>query len=530
MMSDSPLQRLLVLCPLLILVFAMSGCTTSPTTNRVTDAGPSRFLPPSGNTFTKANVQPELLLNRLTWGNNFSAYQQLQAVGMDKFLDQQLRGRTSVVPPTVQAQISALTISQQPIENIVRELEHKRIVAEQQKGTDDSLRKEYQQELNRLAKEAATRSLLRDIYSPNQLQEQMTWFWMNHFNIHAGKHNLRAMVGDFEEHAIRPHALGNFRELLKATVYHPAMLRYLDNEHNANGRINENYARELMELHTMGVNSGYTQKDVQELARVLTGVGVNLGTDTPRMKAELSKFYVRKGLFEFNPQRHDFGNKQILGNNIKGRGISEVEETLTLLSRQPATARFISRKLATYFVSDTPSENLIQAMADSFLQSDGDIPVTLRTMFDSQEFIASLGHKFKDPVHYAVSSMRLAYDGSCIVNATPLLNWLNMMGQPLNGRQTPDGYAMTESAWASPGQMTVRFDVARSISYGTPALFKTDQQISTEKPRTPAIASSQYVKNWVQTFSKDTQQTLQQAATPAEWSTLFLASPEMMRR
>ena len=105
-----------------------------------------------------------------------------------------------------------------------------------------------------------------------------------------------------------------------------------------------------------------------------------------------------------------------------------------------------------------------------------------------------------------------------------------MMGQPFNGRQTPDGYAMTESAWASPGQMTVRFDVARSIAYGTPALFKTDQQISAEKPRTPAIASSLYVKNWVQSFSKDTQQTLQQVATPAEWSTLFLASPEMMRR
>jgi hypothetical protein len=134
MLSDSPLQRLLALSPVFILIFAMSGCTTSPAPNKVTDAGPSRFLPPSSNTFAKANVQPELLLNRLTWGSNFSAYQQLQAVGMDKFLDQQLRGRASVVPPTVQAQISAMTISQQPIENIVRELEHKRIVAEQQKA------------------------------------------------------------------------------------------------------------------------------------------------------------------------------------------------------------------------------------------------------------------------------------------------------------------------------------------------------------------------------------------------------------
>jgi uncharacterized protein (DUF1800 family) len=120
-------------------------------------------------------------------------------------------------------------------------------------------RSAYQQELNRLAKEAATRSLLRDLYSPNQLQEQMTWFWMNHFSVHQGKANLRAMVGDYEEHAIRPHALGKFRDLLSATLHHPAMIRYLDNEQNAANRINENYAREIMELHTLGVDGGYTR-------------------------------------------------------------------------------------------------------------------------------------------------------------------------------------------------------------------------------------------------------------------------------
>jgi hypothetical protein len=245
-------------------------------------------LPPPSNTFAKAGVAPEALLNRITWGSNFSTKQQVQAVGLDRYLDQQLRGQTSVVPPTIQNQINALTISQNSFESLVRQMEAKRIASEQQKGTDDTLRKEYQQEMNRLAKEAASRSLLRQIYASNQLHEQMSWFWMNHFNMHNSKHNLRVMIGDFEEHAIRPYALGNFRDLLRATVFHPAMLRYLDNEYNAANRINENYARELMELHTMGVNGGYSQRDVQELARVLTGVGVNLSNDAPKMKHEIS--------------------------------------------------------------------------------------------------------------------------------------------------------------------------------------------------------------------------------------------------
>ena len=490
-----------------------------------------KTLPPVGNTLSKANVNSGLLLNRLTFGSNFSSDQQLQAVNMDRYLDQQLRARGSVVPNVIQAQINAMTISQQSLEELIHKLEAQRITADQQKGIDDSLNKQYQQELSRLQREAATRSLLRDIYSPNQLQEQMTWFWMNHFNIHSGKHNIRAMLGDFEENAIRPYALGNFRDLLRATAYHPAMLRYLDNEYNANGRINENYAREIMELHTMGVNSGYTQKDVQELARILTGVGVNLTGVTPKIKPELSKLYLRRGLFEFNPQRHDFGDKQFLGSTIHGRGLNEVEDVLTMLTRQPATARYISKELATYFVSDTPSDALVQSMANSFLQSDGNIPITLRTMFDSPEFIASLGHKFKDPLHYVVSVVRLAYDGNSIVNTGPMLNWLNMMGQAFNGHQTPDGYSMQESAWASPGQMSVRFDIARSMAFGTPGLFKIDNQPApTEKPPAPALANSMFAKNMSNGFSQETRDALQQAKNPNEWNIFFLASPEMMRR
>ncbi|MFZ6672999.1 DUF1800 domain-containing protein [Undibacterium sp. Xuan67W] len=507
-------------------VLVLASCSNPPlqTSQGVAPAAPvSHFL-------EAAHVDPEKLLNRITWGANSTSSQQLQKLGMDRYLDQQLRGQTTPLPAAIQAQIDSMTIAQRPLDKLMIDMETRRINAEQQKGVDDTLRKEYQQELTRLAREAATRSLLRAVYSPNQLQEQMTWFWMNHFNIHNAKHNVRAMLGDFEERAIRPNALGNFRDLLRATVFHPAMLRYLDNEHNAANRINENYARELMELHTMGVGSGYTQGDVQELARVLTGVGVNQSTDSPRVKAELQRLYVRQGIFEFNPNRHDFGDKTILGKNIRGRGLAEVDEIINTLSRQPATAQFISRKLAVYFVSDTPSDALVNHMAQRFLQSDGNIPAVLRSMFESPEFIASLGSKFKDPMHYVISSVRLAYDGTTIVNAAPMLNWVNMLGEQPNGRQTPDGYSMTESAWASPGQMTVRFDVAKAIGNGSPGLFKIENQTPQERPPQPALANSAYVKNWAKNFSQGTQQALTQASSAQEWNAFFLAAPEMMRR
>lgn len=283
----------------------------------------------------------------------------------------------------------------------------------------------------------------------------------------------------------------------------------------------------------MGVGSGYTQRDVQELARVLTGVGVNLSHDTPRLRPEFQKAYVRKGLFEFNPQRHDFGDKQILGQTIRGRGLGEIEEVLTLLCRQPATARFVSRKLALYFVSDTPSPALVESMAQKFLQTDGDIPSVLRTMFAAPEFVASLGGKFKDPVHYVISSIRLAYDGVILMNTGPMLNWLNTMGEQPNGHQTPDGYSMMESAWASPGQMTTRFDIAKTIASGSPGLFKAENQESTMRPQDmprPALANSDYAKHWVKSFSPMTQQALKQSGTPQEWNAFFLAAPEMMRR
>ena len=253
----------------------------------------------AGHRAPASAAQDIAMLDRVSWGVSGGSVRQLQQQGWNAWLQAQLHPRKSALPPAVQAQIDAMTISQVPLDQLVMSVEQKRKDAA---GVLDDMakqqaQKEYQQELNRLAREAATRSLLLDVYAPNQLQQQLSWFWLNHFSVHQGKHNLRAMVGDYEANAIAPHALGKFRDLLGATVHHPAMLRYLDNEANAVKRINENYARELMELHTLGVDGGYSQRDVQELARILTGIGINLGDTAPKVKKELQSQYVRQGLF-----------------------------------------------------------------------------------------------------------------------------------------------------------------------------------------------------------------------------------------
>jgi len=486
----------------------------------------------AGHRAPASAAQDIAMLDRVSWGVSGGSVRQLQQQGWNAWLQAQLHPRKSALPPAVQAQIDAMTISQVPLDQLVMSVEQKRKDAA---GVLDDMakqqaQKEYQQELNRLAREAATRSLLLDVYAPNQLQQQLSWFWLNHFSVHQGKHNLRAMVGDYEANAIAPHALGKFRDLLGATVHHPAMLRYLDNEANAVKRINENYARELMELHTLGVNGGYSQADVQELARILTGVGVNLGPETPKVKPALQAQYVRRGLFEFNPNRHDYGDKQFLGQTVKGRGLAELDEALDRLSRSPATAHFISGKLAQYFVGDNPPEALVARMAATFRQSDGMIADVLQTMFSSPEFRQSLGKKFKDPMHYVVSAVRLSYDDKPILNAGPMLNWLSRMGQPLYGRQTPDGYPLTDASWASPGQMTTRFDIARTIASGSAGLFKTDGPQPQEKAAFPQLASALFYQSLQPGLSPATRQALEQAASPQEWNTFLLSSPEMMHR
>lgn len=471
-------------------------------------------------------------LNRLTWGASASSVDANAGKGFEAYLAQQLRPPATRLPESVNTQIQAMAISQQSMVALVQTLEQRNKDANAL--TDDDAKKaaqqSYQAELNRLGREAVTRHILRDLYSPNQLQEQMSWFWLNHFSVFQYKSNIRPMLADYEEAAIRPRALGKFRDLLQAVAYHPAMLRYLDNEQNASGRINENFARELMELHTLGVGSGYSQRDVQELARVLTGVGVNFQLNNASVKPDLQRYYVRRGLFEFNPARHDFGSKQLLGQPLQGKGLAEVDEALDRLARHPATASFISRKLAQYWLADEPPKALVERMRQTFLRSDGDIAETLKTLFTAAEFSQGAGRKFKDPMRYVISAVRMAYDDKTILNTGPILNWLSRMGEPIYGRQTPDGYPLNESAWASPGQMATRFEIAKAIGSGNAGLFKSEGPQPVERAAFPQLSNALYYQAIVHTLSPGTRKALDQATSPQEWNTFLLSSPEMMTR
>jgi len=473
------------------------------------------------------------LLNRVTWGVDAADAAAMTRLGPERWLDQQLHPAPGDhLPAPIQAEIDALPISHTPMAELVADAEAQNASAKL--ITDPDQRKAaqqlYQQTLTDLMRQAATRQLLRDVYSPDQLREQMTWFWFNHFNVHGYKANIRAMVGDYEDQAIRPHALGKFRDLLEATLRSPAMLRYLDNADNAGGKINENYARELMELHTLGVGSGYTQKDVQELARILTGVGIDARPDDPKIRPPHQDELVRHGLFEFNPNRHDYGDKVLFGQTIHGAGFNEVELALTILSKEPATAHHVSQQMATYFMGDNPPETVVRRMADTFLATDGDIAQVLSTLFHSPEFKASLGHAFKDPRHYAVSAVRLAYGDRVILNTQPLQNWINRMGEGAYNHETPDGYPMSAASWNGPGQMAVRFEIAQQIGSGANGLFRPPGEGAVDHPGYPQLQNALFFDDIAHTLAKPTQTALDQAISPQDWNTLFLASPEFMRR
>src|ERR1700678_4560317 len=330
------------------------------------------------------NPHDMLLLDRLTWGINASSAAHLQAVGVDRWLGEQLHPAADVaLPDAARTQIEAMPDVHKSPFDIAVAFDQQGKAANQ--ITDPDLKKAaqqaYQQATNDRGRQAAARSILRALYAPDQLRERMTWFWFNHFNVHQNKANIRILVGDYEDRAIRPFALGKFHDLLSATLYHPAMLRYLDNADNAAGHLNENYAREIMELHTLGVGSGYTQQDVQQLARILTGMGVNLSGQVPKLSPAVAYYYRGKDLFEFNPNRHDFGDKQFLGASIKGHGIEEVEQAIAILAAEPPTAQHVSIQLAEYFCCDNPPASLIQKMMAAWQASDGDIKEVLRAMF-----------------------------------------------------------------------------------------------------------------------------------------------------
>jgi uncharacterized protein (DUF1800 family) len=323
--------------------------------------------------------------------------------------------------------------------------------------------------------ELMAQRLTRDIYSNAQLQEVMTDFWLNHFNVYLHKNEETPYyLVSYERDVIRPRALGKFEDLLEATAHSPAMLLYLDNsssmgpdspaaekakaaaarrsdgKKSASEGLNENYARELMELHTLGVNGGYTQADVTQVARVLTGWTV----DKPQ----------RGGGFKFDESRHEPGAKKVLGKKIKEHGEQEGEQLLHMLATRPATAKFISRKLAIRFVGDDPPEALVDRMAKTYLSSGGDISEVLKTLFHSPEFWAPDAYraKVKTPLEYVVSAARAS--NANIDNMQPLTNALRDMGMPLYGAVPPTGYKWDASDWVSTGALVARMNFALTLT------------------------------------------------------------------
>jgi uncharacterized protein (DUF1800 family) len=516
------IRTLAVLCTCLLLACAGPGTRT--------DAGKSADTNRKSAAATALPVlhrEDTLWLERVTFGLDSATLAEYQRLGRERFLEHQLDARDTTLPAPIAAQINTLGVSHaDPVKYLADvNAQYKSLNAMPDGPDKEQARKNVNDQGNKLAYEAIRRELLQAVYSPAQLQEQMVWFWLNHFSVHQYKANLRWLIGDYAEHAIRPQALGHFKDLVLATLEHPAMLQYLDNNQNAAGHINENYARELMELHTLGVGAGYTQTDVQELARVLTGVGINAG-NPPKLKPEWQRLYRHIGALEFNPARHDFGTKTLLGHKIEGGGFSEVEDAVTLIVRQPACARFISRELATYFVADNPAPQLVERMAQTFMHTDGDIAAVLRTMFLAREFNAVLGGKFKDPMRFVISAVRFAYDGRPINNTHPMLNWLNGLGEAPFGRQTPDGYPMTELSWASSGQMSRRFEIARAIGAGNAGLFDSEDASAAAGGGFPQLSNRLYFEAVEPFLAARTREALSRANSQQEWNTFLLSSPD----
>jgi uncharacterized protein (DUF1800 family) len=309
--------------------------------------------------------------------------------------------------------------------------------------------------------------LLRAIYSSRQLEEVLTDFWYNHFNVYLDKGADRYLVTEYERDAIRPHVLGRFRDLLEATAKSPAMLFYLDNWQSVNPNLppfralanrprrglNENYGRELMELHTLGVDGGYTQKDVTEVARCFTGWTI----DRPQLG----------GGFTFNRRLHDEGEKVVLGVRIPaGGGIGDGEKVLDILAHHPSTAHFLSKELAERFVADNPPESLVNRMAQTFLKSGGDLRAVMKTMFDSKEFWSQGAYrsKIKSPLELVASAVR-AVNGD-VDFAFPLANQVAQLGQPLYRKVEPTGYSNVSREWLNSAGLLARMNFALQIANG----------------------------------------------------------------
>ncbi len=404
-------------------------------------------------------------LNRLGFGPSPADALAIKRLGAEvwlaQFLAQQLQGGSNPPEPWG-ARLQAMPgqkMSQSELLGRYREAQQAGREAKLMEGDPRAQQGARREMLRPIVLEASQQRLLRAVHSPGQLEEVLVDFWFNHFNVFAGKGPVGVLVGSYEREAIRPHVFGKFRDMLGATAQHPAMLIYLDNAQNGlkkgvSAGLNENYARELMELHTLGVDGGYTQRDVTELARMLTGWTV----DYRAVQASAVG-----PAFRFDAGRHDKGAKQWLGRAVEPAGQQEGEAALDVLAAHPATARHIAYKLAQAFVADQPPPALVARLSERFVATQGDLRAVMQYLLKDEAFWSpqAWGAKFKTPYHYLLSSLRAL--GLSPDDTPPLLGALAQAGMPLYGAQTPDGYKNVAAAWLNPEALAQRIQWASRV-------------------------------------------------------------------
>lgn len=466
------------------------------------------------------------VLNRLAYGPRPGDVAAVEKTGVKRYIDEQLNPERIPFPADLQARLNSLSTYNLSSAQLYIQYGPPSFPGNNASPEDKNAARQ------RAGKEITPQSHLARFWmateSPRQLQEVMTEFWFNHFNVFEGKEWVRYWNAEYEKDAIRPNALGNFRQLLGAVAHHPAMLYYLDNwlssganTPQAKGRfkgLNENYARELMELHTLGVNGGYSQADVISLARILSGWTI----DVREMKEGSDD-----ATFIFRPGRHDMGDKQFLGRVIPRGGRQEGEVALDMLAHHPATARFISTKLVQYFVSDQPDPALVNQLAQRFLATDGDIKAVLRVLFDSPQFWSRQNYQsqFKTPYQYVISSLRAT--ATPVLNGKPISGALNQFGMPLYGWLTPEGYKYSEEAWLNPDALLRRINFVNGLSNGKSPIARPEntQPASDAAPVDPV----QLIQTLAPMLSQDSVTTIV-ASPPNLQVGLILGSPAFMKR
>jgi uncharacterized protein (DUF1800 family) len=501
-----------------------------------------------------ADLREIHVLNRLGFGPRPGDIEQVRSMGVDKFIDEQLSPRSISLPQSLVKRIDSMETLRRNAAELFLEYGPPSYGS---KPGDPQAAQRGRQRARVILDQAFEARLLRAVESPRQLEEVMVNFWFNHFNVFSQKGLDHLWIGSYEEEAIRPNVMGRFRDLLGATAKHPAMLFYLDNWQNtapnspgARGRfkgLNENYARELMELHTLGVDGGYTQTDVITLARILTGWGFRRPGQA--LQQGLARKVATGGVgnqsssngFFFDANRHDFSTKVFLGHTIRASGLGEGEEALDILAQHPSTARHISYELAGYFVADDPPKSLVDRLAGRFSDTRGDIRAVLDTLFHSPEFWDEqyVGKKFKTPYEYVISAVRAT--GDPVVNTRPLRGVIAQLGMPPYGCQTPDGYKNVRDAWLNPNAMTQRLNFATALGAGRLRLAEEqpnamDQMVGTpEKRMENQAAAVKPVDSTIlattvgNKISEQTRATVEDSP-PALRAALILGSPDFMYR